>query len=73
MELLVTKVSVLEMLGYHNLFQFRGTEFLISGNDLLPFVLIIKHPSHSLTSKHQIIGILMSYSELLLDFVPRAT
>ena len=68
MELLITQVSVLQMLGYDDFFQLRNTKFLINGNVLLPF-LLIKNLSDSLTSKHQIIDILMSYSEVLFDLL----
>ena len=54
------------MFGYDDFSQFRNTKFLINGNVLLPLVLI-RHPSDSLTSKRQIIDILMSYNEMLFD------
>ena len=40
MDLLVTKVSVLQMFGYDHLFQLRNTKFLNNGNALRPLALI---------------------------------
>ena len=46
----------------------RNTKFLINGDVLLAF-LLIKNLSDSLTSQHQIINILMFYSEVPFDLL----
>ena len=67
MELLVTKISVLQMFGYGDLFKLN-TKLLIN-KDVLLLLVLIEYPSDSLTCEHQIIDILMSYSEMLLDLL----
>ena len=50
MELLVTKISILQMFGYGDLFKLLNTELLVN-RDVLLLLVLIKYPSDSVNIK----------------------